>query len=76
MRNEYVAFEVQLTETLAIMTPVHARELYITTTTQAKVKKRLTHSYKPTTAVISVICLIYDKKRPMKSPVSARLTDQ
>lgn len=36
--------EMQLTdETLAIMTPVYARELCITTTTQTKVKKRSTH---------------------------------
>lgn len=73
MRNEYSFFEVQLTdEMLALMTPVHARELYNSNNSQETIHIPLF----PTSAVITAIYLIYDKKRSMKSPGRAHLTDQ
>lgn len=58
---------------LAIMTPVHARKLYNSNKSQETID---TYSYYSTTAVITAIYLIYDKKRSMKSPGRTHLTDQ
>lgn len=59
----------------AIMTPVHARELYNSNKSQETID---TYSYYSTTVVITAIYLIYEKKkkRSMKSPGRAHLTDQ
>lgn len=55
------------------MTLVHARKLYNSKKSQETIN---TYSYYSSTAVITVIYLIYDQKRSMKSPGRARLIDQ